>query len=233
VLIAISPSVTTAVVAMLLVGVGNSLVDVNAITLLQRMTPDQTLGRVFGAIDSLLIGAMALGALITPVLVATASVRATLVVLAAAVTLPVLVAYPSLRGVDARASAPAKSELLRRVSIFAPLPEAIIERLARSLVEMRFGAGSIVLREGAEGDRYYVIEKGTVEVRGVVLGPGDGFGEVALLRDVPRTATVVATTDVVLQVLDRSDFLPAVTGFDESAAAAERVVAQRMSGLKI
>ena len=89
--------------------------------------------------------------------------------------------------------------------------------------------GRIVIREGDSGDRFYVIADGEVEIAGAPLGRGESFGEIALLRDVPRTATVTATTDVVLQTLDRDMFVAAVTGHEPAHAAAEAVIAARLS----
>jgi CRP-like cAMP-binding protein len=93
---------------------------------------------------------------------------------------------------------------------------------------VRLPAGSIVIREGDPGELFYVIGAGEVEVAGRALGAGDSFGEIALLRDVPRTATVKATTDVVLHTLERDVFVAAVTGHEPAHATAEAVVAARL-----
>ena len=88
----------------------------------------------------------------------------------------------------------------------------MLEHLAASLDEVPAAAGTRIIRAGDAGDRFYVIESGEVEIEGRRFGPGESFGEIALLRDTPRTATVTAATDVVLQSLDRDEFLAAVTG---------------------
>jgi hypothetical protein len=178
-----SPEWAPTLVAMFLIGVGNSIVDINAITIIQRVTPDETMGRVFGALDQQFLP-------------------------------------------------PRLVPLLRQVSFFAVLPEAMVERLAREAVEVTATAGKIVIEAGQVGDRYYVIETGEADVAGTVLGPGEGFGEIALLRDVPRTATVTARTDLVLQAITREDFLAAVTGHGDSAAEAEAVATARLTQLR-
>jgi MFS family permease len=235
-LIAVSPTLAAAAVAMFVVGLGNSLVDINAYTILQRIVPDEVMGRVFGALESALIGAMALGALLMPILIETIGLRAGLVAVGGAVSAVVVVGIPGLRRIDAVALAPPGLELLRSVSLFSPLPEPVLEHLARSLIRVEAAAGDVVIRQGDRGDRVYVIESGTVEVtkdgRHIAhLGPGDYVGEIALLRYVPRTATVTATTDVVLQALEASVFLPAVTGSGEVYETAQKDVSRRLAML--
>jgi CRP-like cAMP-binding protein len=124
-------------------------------------------------------------------------------------------------------------QLLRTIPIFAPLPPAIIERLASELREVRATAGATIFAKGDEGDLFYVVDSGSVEIVGddmptVVLERGDFFGEIALLRDVPRTATARATTDATLYALGRDDFIPAVTGHAASSDAADRVIGLRL-----
>jgi MFS family permease len=236
ILIAVSPTVAAAVAAMLLIGLGNSLVDINAFTIIQRVVPDNVLGRVFGSMESALIGAMALGSLLMPLLIETIGLRAGLAVIGGVMSGLVVLGIPGLRRVDAIALAPPGLALLRTVTLFSPLPEPTIERLARALVRVDHRAGDVVIREGDPGDRMYVIESGTVEVtkegRHVAsLGPSDYVGEIALLRYVPRTATVTATSDVVLQALDAAVFLPAVTGSGEVYESAQTDVTRRLAML--
>jgi CRP-like cAMP-binding protein len=140
--------------------------------------------------------------------------------------------------IDAAATAPEESELrlLRRVPIFAPLPGTTIEHLVARLLPLRFDAGTEIIRQGDPGDRFYLVAEGEVVVSAngqaiSVLGPGEYFGEIALLRDVPRTATVKARTPVVLYSLEREDFLAAVTGHAPSAKAAEAIMGARLAGL--
>jgi CRP-like cAMP-binding protein len=120
--------------------------------------------------------------------------------------------------------------------MFAPLPPATIEHLASSLASVEVDPGSVVFRAGDGGDRFYLVADGDVEVElegraAQVLGPGGWFGEIALLRDVPRTATVTARTQAKLLALDREEFLTAVTGHPESAEAADAVVGARLGTL--
>jgi MFS family permease len=216
------------------VGVGNTLADVSGMTLLQRVTPDALVGRVFGVLESVLLLTVALGAAAAPLLLSTLGTRGALV--AAGVLLPALVvpSFPVLRRIDAATGAPQSDvELLRRVPFFATLPELAIERLARSAEHSEAPAGEPVVKQGEPGELFYVVAGGELEVRVDgravrTLRAGDYFGEIALLREVPRTATVQARSEATLLVLDRSDFLTAVTGYAPSLSSAEAVVGLRL-----
>jgi MFS family permease len=235
-LVAVWPTVGAAVAVMVLLGLANSVVDVNAYTILQRIAPKESMARVFGAMESAVIGGMAIGALLMPALIATIGLRWGLAVIGIGVTAIVLVGTRGLQRIDLTSLAPAGLELLRGVSLLALLPEPTLERLARSLVRVEAAPGDVVIREGDSGDRFYVIETGMVEVtkngRHIAqLGPGDYVGEIALLRDVPRTASVTATAATVFQTLDRAHFIPAVTGVGEFREAAETAMAGRLAML--
>jgi MFS family permease len=227
-LIAAAPNLVAALVALAVVGIGNSLVDIAAVTLLQRTVPDEVLARVLGLVEGILLGSIGLGALAAPLLIDAFGPRAALV--AAGALLPVVcaVGWPQLRRLDVTAPTPALVELLRGVEILAPLPPATLERLAASLVEVRLQAGATVIQAGEPGDRFYVVGEGEVEIAGNVSGPGSSFGEIALLRDVPRTATVTARTDVHLYALQREVFIAAVTAAEPSIAAADAVIARKL-----
>jgi MFS family permease len=238
VLIGAWPVVAVAIICFGLVGVGNTLVDVSGFTLVQRAVPDEVLARVFGVIQFLWFTTTGLGAVVTPALISWLGLRASLVV--TGLFCPVMVALLGLRlvRIDAAATAPDESELrlLRRVPIFAPLPGTTIEHLVARLLPLRFDAGTEIIRQGDPGDRFYLVAEGEVVVSAngqaiSVLGPGEYFGEIALLRDVPRTATVKARTPVVLYSLEREDFLAAVTGHAPSAKAAEAIMGARLAGL--
>lgn len=234
-LIAVSPNLPSALAAMALIGLGNSLVDINAYTILQRLVPDEVMGRVFGAVESALVAGMALGSLTMPLLIHAIGLRSGMAVIGVAVGLLAVAAFSGLRRIDTIALAPAGLELLRGVPFFAPLPERALERLARSSSLVTITAGGEVCREDDEGDHFYVIESGEADViahgrKAASLAAGDFFGEIALLRDVPRTATVVATSDLVLRSVERRHFLAAVTGHGEAEAQADRVVAGILAG---
>jgi CRP-like cAMP-binding protein len=129
---------------------------------------------------------------------------------------------------------PTDVALLRGTPIFEPLGPANIERLARNLVPIEADPGTVVIREGDPGDRFYVIEQGEVEVSRhgeplAKLGPGDFFGEIALLRNVPRTATVTTSGFASLRSLDRAQFLAAVTGSPAGAVALADVMDRRIA----
>ena len=228
-LVAAVPELWAALVAMVLIGVANAIVDVNAFTVIQRLVPDEVMGRVFGAMESALIGAMAIGSLAMPLLIVTVGLRPGLVIVGGVVCLLAVAAMPRLRHVDAVALAPAGLDTLRGLSMLAPLPLRVLERLARSSEVHRFAAGTTIFAEGDDGDRFYVIEEGEVAVSigGEEVGrlvAGGCFGEIALLRDVPRTATVRALTDVGCRSLSQDVFVPAVTGHGGARAQAEQVV---------
>lgn len=193
------------------------------------------MGRVFGAVESALVAGMAVGSLAMPLLIHTIGLRSGMAVIGVAVGLLAVAAFSGLRRIDTIALAPAGLGLLRGVPFFAPLPERALERLARSSSLVAVAAGDEVCREDDEGDHFYLIESGEADViahgrKAASLAAGDFFGEIALLRDVPRTATVVATSDVVLRTVERRYFLAAVTGHGEAEAQADRVVAGMLAG---
>jgi MFS family permease len=230
--VAAVPDVGAAFAALCLVGVGNSLVDISAITLLQRIVPNEVLGRVVGALEGLLLGSLGFGAVVSPLLIHVFGIRWALVVVGCSLPAVVLVCAGRLRRLDTSAPEPPAIALLRGVEILAPLDLPTIEQLAAKLHEVWLAAGSVVIREGDAGDRFYVVEDGVVEIEGEIFGPGSSFGEIALLRDVPRTATVVAHTDVILQALEREDFLAAVTRHEGSSSVADSVIARRLGELR-
>jgi MFS family permease len=228
------PSPVTVFAAMALLGLANPLVDVNMDTIVQRVTPDAVLGRVFGAFEACLIATMALGSFLMPVFLNVWSLRTALAVVGLGVAALALPFLPRMRRLDARLTAPFGLALLQGVPMFTPLTLATVEALARKLVRAAVSAGDVVLLEGEESDRFFVIESGLVEVTqgGAVLrreGPGEFFGEIGLLRDVPRTATVTAVEDTVLRTLGRDEFLAAVNGQREAFLAADDIVSRRLT----
>ena len=232
--IAPHPSTAIAFAAFALIGVSNIVEDVAGFTLLQRTIPPEVLARVFGVVNSLFFATVAAGAILAPGLVHLIGVRWSLVAVGG--VLPVLsiaTRIPLVRLDDAAADPRPELELLRRIPIFSPLSPPVLEGLAARLNLVRVSAGEEIVRQGDPGDRFYVIASGEVEVSvdgrpQATQGPGEHFGEIALLRDVPRTATVTARTDAELYALERDDFLAAVTGHSASAEAAEAVVGARL-----
>ena len=230
-----TPAIGLAMLGVL--GLGNTLVDVSALTLLQRSVPDAVLARVVGVVEGLSVGAMGVGSVAAPLLIDGFGIRAALI--ATGLFLPVLalLLWPRLAAIDRRATVPTvRLELLRSIAIFAPLPSATIEHLAHALREVRVPAGVDVVRAGDAGHNFFVIGSGRAEVvlesESRTLGAGDYFGEIALLRDVPRTATVRALTDLVLYALARDEFIGAVTGHAPSRDAADTVIGARLGSLR-
>lgn len=232
------PSTAAALILFGLIGIGNSLVDVAGFTLVQRAVPDEVLARVFGVIQFTWLTSVGIGGILAPVLLDAFGTENALIV--TGVFLPALVVLVASRvaKIDAEATAPEAAELqiLSAVPIFAPLPGAALEHIVGRLIPLRLQPGTVIIREGDAGDRFYVLAEGQVDVTAdgkeiSTLEAGGYFGEIALLKDVPRTATVTARTPIVLYALEREDFLGAVTGHAPSAKAAETVISSRLSDL--
>jgi MFS family permease len=227
------PRTGAALLAFGLIGFANIICDVSGFTILQRETPSDVLARVFGVLHSLLYATAAAGALIAPPLIDAVGVRWTLVLVGSLLPVLAVLSHASLTRIDVGPRDLHRLELLQSIPIFAPLSPPVLEQLATRLAPVHVSAGETIIRRGDHGDRFYVIDSGEVEL---VLdgdetrreGAGSYFGEIALLRDVPRTATVLAASDVELFALDRDDFLPAVTGHAGSAQAAEAVIGTRL-----
>ena len=234
-LIGVFPAELFALVMLAIVGAGNALVDLGYFTLFPRLMPDEVLARVFGALESLVALAVGLGSIITPLLIHLFGIRGALVAIGLMTPAVVALAWSRLVKVDEGLGAQADIiERLREVAMLRPLPVSTIEHLARNVREESVEPGETVIEQGQVGDSFYVIVAGEVEVRENgevlrVLSDGDSFGEIALLRDVPRTMTVRARTPVALYALDGRHFVPTVSGYSESAAEAETVVETRLA----
>jgi hypothetical protein len=182
--------------------------------------------------------ALALGSLFTPALVAIAGAKAALIGLAILLPLALTAFGRRLLDVDRHADVPVvEIALLRSLPLFAPLAAPEVEALARSLEPVDAPVGAAVVREGDPGDRFYAVADGELDVtqrgeRVRTLARGDVFGEIALLRDVPRTATVTPTAPSRLYALDKEPFLAAVTGHPQTSAAAGALVGERLETLR-
>ncbi|GAB3076228.1 MFS transporter [Nocardioides zeae] len=226
------PSPVVLVVALVVVGAANPVVDVNLDTIVQRMTPEATMARVFGALDTCYIATQALGSLVMAPLLVLVGVRWSLVVVAVPVAAVAALSVPRMRRLDARLEAPAGLPLVQEVPWFRLLAPAVQETLARSLRREEVPSGVAVVREGDPADTFFLIASGRVEVtqEGRVLrqqGAGDYFGEIALVHDIPRTATVTALEPTVVLGLGREEFLAAVAGRPRSLV--EEVAATRLA----
>ena len=216
-------------------GVSRSLLEVSGQTLLQRVTATEILARVFAFKEGLAMAAWGLGSVSVPVVIAVAGVRGALFYAGAIVPVLVLLRFRQLLAVDAAATVPAVTiALLRSVGIFRALPVPALEGVAHGASDVSVSAGETIIRQGDTGDRYYAIADGTVEVLrdGALvntLDRGEGFGEIALLHDVTRIATVNAVTDVRLFAIERDAFLVALTGHAPTHDRVQRVAEERLS----
>jgi MFS family permease len=217
-------------------GIGTIFVQVNSVTLLQRSAENEVMGRVFAVLESLIMGGMAAGSIAAPGLVSLLGGRGALI--ATGALLPVLLVWvwSSLRRIDDEAAIAAEPlDLLRRIGFFALLPEPVLERLAAGAATVTVAPFQPVVTQGeAGGDLFYVIAEGRASVEiddaeSRELGPGDFFGEIALLRDSPRTATVRAVDPLRLYTVEREEFIAAVTGHAPTLEAAEGIVTSRLA----
>jgi MFS family permease len=238
-LIGVWPEAGFAAVCLALVGFGNSILDVSGYTLIQRSVPDAVLGRVFAVFETLAIAAIGIGAVAAAPLIAGLGTQTALIVVGAFLPLLAVIFRRRLVAIDAGAVRYAPEvELVRSLDIFAPLPLVTIEQLAAQMAPLTVPPGTELIRQGDPGDRFYVIAEGEVEIIQdgrlvAVRGGGDGVGEIALLRNVPRTATVRAATELRLYVLEGEVFVSAVSGNPLSARTADEIVASRLSAPRV
>ena len=215
------------------IGIGFTFVEVAAKTLMHRLGDDETMGRLTGSLESGRLAAQALGSIVAIGLVELLHPDGALIAVGLLMPIFVFLCWTRLRAFEVGAPvAEEQYQLLRQNSIFAPLPIATVERLSHDLVAVQTPAGQDVIVQGDLGDRFYLIETGQVEVfeHGEFRrneGPGESFGEIALLHDVPRTATVRTTEDTRLLALEREQFLLAVTGHRRSQQRARSVSEER------
>ncbi|MEA2151593.1 MAG: hypothetical protein QOD69_3423 [Solirubrobacteraceae bacterium] len=215
-------------------GVGYAVAETTGQTLVQRLASDETLARAFGVAETASQAAVALGAVVAPLLMGAVGLQAAVVITACALPLLLLARRRAIASLDARAVVPERElALLRTLDLFAPLPLATIETLAVRAVALPVRAGERVIHQNDHGYRFYVVAEGEFDVDESARwlrrqGPGEYFGEIALLRDVPRTAGVTAVGDGLLFAIGRDDFLAAVTGHARAVEAADDVVGARL-----
>ena len=229
-LIGVLPGTAAALLLLAAAGLGRLLMDVAGRTLLQRVAPERLLARVFGVLEGVETAALALGSILAPALIVLAGQRGAFVVAGAMVVLVAAALWrPLRRGDDVGIARPRELALLRAQPIFASLGPPELEHLAAHLVPLHVNPGTAVIRQGEPGHHFFIVVDGrvSIEVDGRPVreeGPGESFGEIALLRDVQRTATVRALDETELMSLERRAFLEAVTGQPAAVTAAEAVV---------
>jgi hypothetical protein len=233
--LALRPAAALAYLALVVVGIGNAVVDVAAFTMVTRLAGPRTTGKVLGALEFVALAGLATGSILTPPLLHALGVRGTLALLGGGLAAVALAHAARFRRLDRAMPAPdPEAGLLISLPMFAPLPLAVTELLAAEIEPRQFPAGAVVIREGQPGDHFHLIVEGSaaVSVHGAPrpsLQRGDCFGEIALLRDIPRTATVTAQQPLRTLTLGREEFLTAVTGNPASKAAADSLAAQRLA----
>ena len=233
--VAFGPGLAGTVVLLAMAGAGHLLLEVATRTLLQRSVPPRLIGRIFGVLEGFTMAGLAVGALLVPVLAHLGGSRLAVLGVAAVLPLAAVAGGRAVFRLDAGTAVPVvEIALLRSLPLFAELPAPAIEGLAAALRPVRLDAGAVLIRQGDPGDAYFAIAAGELDAEqdGRFLGRygrGDGVGEIALLRSVPRTATVIAHTPATVYQLDRDLFLTAVLGHAPTRRQAEGIAAARLA----
>ena len=231
------PTVVGAFLLLALAGTGRTVLDVTGRILLQRAAPPDVMADIFSLLESLMNVGLAFGSIIVPVLVGLSGARAALIGTGVVFLLVIVVSWHRVRSVDAAADVPhVEIRLLQSIPLFSRLPAPQLEGLARALKPTDYAAGETVMCEGEEGDFYCAVVEGEVEVShaGHTVGRltrGEGFGEIALIEDVPRTATVTAVEPTEVYCLEKEPFILALTGHAPAKSAAAGVIARRREEL--
>ena len=233
--VAFGPGLAGTVVLLAVAGAGHLLLEVATRTLLQRSVPPRLIGRIFGVLEGFTMAGLAIGALLVPALAHLGGSRLAVLGVAAVLPLAAVAGGRAVFRLDAGTAVPVvEIALLRSLPLFAELPAPAIEGLAAALRPVRLEAGAVLIRQGDPGDAYFAIAAGELDAEqdGHFLGRygrGDGVGEIALLRAVPRTATVTAHTAATVYQLDRDLFLTAVLGHAPTRRQAEGIAAARLA----
>jgi hypothetical protein len=233
-IIGVLPFPLIALGAMFASGVGNATLDVSVFTLLQRSVRSADRMAVFVLLEAIAALGIALGSILGPLLLAVFGDRGALIVAGAIMPVAIVATWGRVRRVDEEAVVPAKElSILRGIPMFARLPLTALERLAEGMRSTVFAPATDIVREGEYGDAYLIVDSGRVAVsqegRTVnELGPGEGFGEIALLRAVPRTATVRAMVPTTIYSITCHRFHEAIAG-PTSAAVADRIAAENLA----
>jgi len=229
-------TLTPAMVLLAVSGTAGATMLVSGRTLLQRATDDRVLARVFAIQESTTLLGTALGSILAPVLLSVTSSRGAFVPLGIGCALIAISGLVLIRRLDARAVyRPEETELLRGVPFLSVVPEYDLARLAKNARWTVVAPGAEVIRQGDPGRQYFVVAEGALSVtvdgvrRPSLLGAGDGFGEIALLHAVPRTASITAETSSRLLVVEGTDFLAAVTGSADGHAIAAETTANHLA----
>ena len=231
---AFSTATGATVMLLAVVGGGRALFNLASRTLLQRAVPAEVVGRVFGVAESIAMAGLAVGSALVPLLVVAGGTIAAVLGTAAILPVVALVGGRGLFALDAAAHVPiVEIALLRSLRIFHALPAPALEGLARSVEPAGLAAGDVLIREGEQGDLFYAIADGRLEVTigGAPVATkirGDGVGEIALLYNVPRTATVRAASPAMVFALTRGAFLAAVAGHSPTAQLAIALADERL-----
>ena len=233
------PVAWVAVLAMGVVGAANAFLDVAGFTTLQRTIPNDMRARALGLFEGYIAAMAGLGGIVAPVLIAVLGINVALLATGAILPLLALASSQGVLRADDIALVPARQlQLLRGIEMLAPLPITTIEQVADSLTRLHFEPGEILMLAGDPGDRFILIDDGTVGVEqaGVTLrhiGAGGYVGEIALLRGIPRTATVRAIGEVHAFGLDSQSFISAVTGDRDATISATRIVDARLANTDV
>jgi MFS family permease len=228
------PTVASSLFLFAAAGLGRTIMDITGNILLQRSAGPHMLAYVFSLLESLMNIGLAIGSLLVPVLVELSGARAALIGTGVLFFFIFALVWRGLRFVDATATVPhVEIRLLQSIPIFSRLPAPQLEGLARALVIKTYGSGSVVIREGEKSDFYFAIANGEVQIQYLGetvshLTRGEGFGEIALIKDMPSMVTVLTTRETKICCLHKESFILALTGHLPTSNAARDIVVQRL-----